>query len=503
MKDRLAKSVFWLVWSRGVVQVFSFASTIVVARLLSPSDYGLMALVSIWTGTLDLLSELGLGAAIIQFRNLDEGDLNACFWLTMCAAGLATISLYLAAPMIALWFATPPLMGLLQVVCFLILLTAARIVPDSLLRKRLELDKISQAQILGSLITIPVVLSAAWAGAGVWALVAGVFVTTLTQDFFIFWCVQWWPGLRMGGGRLREMLAFSLTTLSGRLCWAVYQQADNFVLGKVVGKDMLGLYSMAKELATLPVTRISAVVNQLVFPMMAELQTDREALRTAFSRGVRLVAWVTFPVCIGITVSAEDLVRTVLTEKWLSVTPMLQVMSLYGLVKSIDVFFPPVLMARYRASFLSVYSFLLLVVMLLAFWIGVSWGGIMGVTLTWVTVYPLAMLIMAREALREMGLPGREFIGHLWSPLAASIFIAASILLAHRWALSAEISAPTIRLLILGFAGGCTYGVALLLIGGPVRADIREVIGWLLHIKRSVVPVQLVAFKKGAIEGNG
>jgi len=307
----------------------------------------------------------------------------------------------------------------------------------------------------------------------------------------------------MGGGRLREILVFSLTTLSGRLCWTVYQQTDAFVLGKVAGKDMLGLYSMAKELATLPVSRISAVVNQLVFPVMAELQADREALRTAFIRGVRLVAWVTFPVCIGIAVSAEDLVRTILTEKWLSVTPMLQVMSLYGLVKSIDVFLPPVLMARYRASFLSIYTAVLLVVMSLAFWIGASGWGVMGVTLAWVTVYPLVVLIMAREALGEMGLPWKEFLAQLWSPFLASLFIAAFILLARRGALAAEIGSATTLLLVMGFAGLCAYGVALMLIGGPVRAEIQEVAGWLLRVKRSAVPTQSVILREETMEEKG
>lgn len=502
MRERLARSLFWLVWSRGVVQALSFVSTIVVARLLSPSDYGLMALVSIWTGTLDLLSELGLGAAIIQFRNLDDRDLNACFWLTMGTALLGTIFLYIAAPVLALWFATPPLTIVLQVACFLLPLTAVRVIPDSLLRKRLELDRISQAQILGSLATIPTVLSAAWAGAGVWALIAGAFVAAFIQAVFLFWHVRWRPGLRMGGGRLGEVLVFSLTTLSGRLCWAVYQQADTFVLGKVAGKDILGFYSMAKELATLPVSRISAVVNQLVFPMMAELQKDQKALRMAFIRGIRLVSWVTFPVCVGIMVSAEDLVRVVLTEKWLSVTPMLQVMSLYGLVKSVDVFLPPVLLARYRAKFLSVYTAALLVVMSLAFWVGVNWWGVMGVTLAWVTVYPCVMLIMAREALGEIGLPWKEFIAQLRPPLVASIFIAASILLARRGALAAEIGATTL-LFVMCFVGMCVYGVALMLIGGPVRAEIQEVAGWLLRVKRPAITTQAVILREETIEGKG
>lgn len=462
-----------------------------------------MALVGIWTGILELLSELGLGTAIIQFRNLDDRELNSCFWLTMGAAGLGTISLFSLAPVIALWFAAPPLAEVLQVACFLLLLTAVRVVPDSLLRKRLELDKISQAQILGSLVTVPVVVGLAWAGAGVWALVAGTFVTAFTQGVFLFWCVQWWPGLRLGGRRLREMLTFSLITLGGRICWAVYQQADTFVVGKVVGKEMLGFYSMAKELAILPVSRISAVVNQLVFPVMAELQTDREALRTAFIRGVRLVAWVTFPVCIGIAVSAEDLVRVVLTEKWLSAAPILQVMSLYGLVKSVDVFLPPVLLARYRAKFLSSYTALLLVVMSLAFWIGASLWQVMGVALVWATVYPLVMSIMARTALKEMGLSWRDISAQLWPPLAASIFIAASMLITHQVNMIAETSGATTRLLIMGFVGMSAYGTALLLIGGPVRAEIQVVVGWLLQSRRLVTPASSAALNGKMIEEKG
>ena len=104
MKDRIAKSVFWMTWSRIALQSVSFASTIVVARLLTPTDYGLMALAAIWTGIIALLAELGLGAAIVQFRNLDDRELNSCFWLTMSVATLGYGALYLATPAIANWF---------------------------------------------------------------------------------------------------------------------------------------------------------------------------------------------------------------------------------------------------------------------------------------------------------------------------------------------------------------------------------------------------------------
>src|ERR1700736_4102905 len=109
MKDRIARSVFWMVWSRGSVQLFSLLSTLAVARLVHPADYGLMALAAIWTSSIELLAEMGLGAAIIQFPDLDESELNACFWVTMTVAVSAYVALFLAAPSIAIWFKAPPL----------------------------------------------------------------------------------------------------------------------------------------------------------------------------------------------------------------------------------------------------------------------------------------------------------------------------------------------------------------------------------------------------------
>src|SRR5215475_13563402 len=167
MRDRIARSVFWIVWSRGGIQTLSFISTIFVARMLAPSDYGVMALASIWTTSVSMLAELGLGAAIIQFRDLEDRDLNACFWLTMGITGAGYLALYFTAPTIAAWFSSPRLSDVLRVVGLTLPLTALRIVPDSLLRKRLELDKVAQAEIAAALVTLPVMVGMAWAGAGV------------------------------------------------------------------------------------------------------------------------------------------------------------------------------------------------------------------------------------------------------------------------------------------------------------------------------------------------
>jgi len=481
MRERIAKSVFWIVLSRGGVQVLAFLSTLAVARLLSPSDYGLMALAGVWTATIAMVAEMGLGSAIIQFRDLEDRDLNSCFWLTMGIAGIGYLGLCIAAPVIAAWFSSPMLSDVLRVVGLTLPVTALRIVPDGLLRKRLALDKISQAEIAAAIVTIPVVVGLAWAGAGVWALVAAAIVGPLTQSVVTFWFMHWWPGMQIGGAHFREVLSYSAATVGSKVCWMLREQADALVLGKVSGDVLLGFYSMAKQLATLPVSKVSAMVNQLASPVMAELQTNQEALRESFLRGTRLVASATFPLSLGLMLVAEDLVRVALTDKWLSAVPVFRVLCLYAAIRSVDVLLPPILMARYRANFLFIYTLALLGVMPLAFWIGAVQWGAMGVAIACVMVYPIIMLWMAREAFREVGLSWKTFWLHIWEPTVATLCMVVAMLLAQWGLVALWGNFPLVRLATMGVSGTVAYAACLWGIGGAVYRDLQEVAGWLVR----------------------
>lgn len=480
MKDRFAKSIFWLVWSRGVLQAISFVSTIMVIRLLQPSDYGLMALTNVWTSTLTLLSEAGLGAAIVQFRDLSEEELNLCFWVTLILALVGYVGLYITAPMIASWFASPALMQLLRVVGCSLFLVGLRVVPDSLLRKRLQLDKIAQVEILSGMFSIPVVLSMAWAGYGVWALVAAFLGANLIQTATFFRMAMWRPGIRIEKRRLREVLNFSLATLGARICWSLYQQADTVVLGKIAGDATVGLYAMAKEIALLPVSKLASVVNQIAAPTLADLQADATKSREFFLRGLRLVAWVTFPLCIGLLVVADELVKVIFTEKWIAAVPLIQVLCVYASIRSLDVFLPPILMSKYRSRFLFFYTLSLLLVMPISFCAAAWWFGAIGVASVWVAVYPLIMGKMAKEALQEIQIVWKTLWIQLGPPLGATMIMTMLVTFLRWGAASWGNSAPTAFLTMLIMAGAVMYSAAFWQIGGSVKADMQEVAGWIL-----------------------
>jgi teichuronic acid exporter len=481
MHARLARSVFWIIWSKGAGQIVSFLTVLLVARLLSPGDYGLMALAGIWTGAVTLISEMGLGAAIIQFRDVDDAELNACFWLTMASATAGYVVLYGAAPAIAAWFSSPRLADVLRVIGLTLPLLAARVIPDSLLRKRLAFDRLSQADIAAVALNIPVVLGLALAGAGVWALVAGALTMTLVQGVWVFWFARWRPGFRIGGARLPALLRYSIATLGSRLSWAAYQQADAFVLGRVSGDVAVGYYSMARDLAALPVSKVSVVVNQLAAPVMAELQERVPELRRSFLRAIRLVIALSLPLCVGVMLVGGDGVRVVLTDKWAEAIAPLQILAAYSILSSIAVLCVPALMARYRTGFVLRYTTAQLLIMPVAFWVGATSAGPLGVALAWATVYPIGFVWLLRATLRELQIGWRAFLVELRPAACSTSVMVLAVVLGRVVGDRLMDDQLPVRLGVMVAAGALAYGATFWWLAGPVRGEILQVAGWMVR----------------------
>lgn len=480
MKDRIAKAVFWIGWSKGFVQFLSFLGTLYIARLLNPNDYGLLAMTGIWVSTLALLVEMGLGAAVIQFQNLDERELNMCFWGTLGTAIAGYLLLYAAAPAIADWFGAPMLCDVLRVVSLTLPLTAVRIVPDSLLRKALALDRTSQAEIVSVVVALPVQVMMAASGTGVWTLVTGMLLMAFTQSLLTFKFSSWRPGIRMGSPRLKAILGFSSARLGASFCWAVYDQMDTLVLGKISGEGVLGLFSMAKQLALLPVHKISVVVNQLAFPLMAGFQNNVEQMRSLLLRQIRIVACLTFPLCIGLALVAEDLVWVALTEKWLPLVPVLQVLCFSSVIRSLETLLPPVLIARYRAAVLFWWTVGLVLVMPFAFWAGAAWSGALGVAVVWAIVFPAMMLWMAQKAFAELSLSWNAIVAEVAPVLKATLVMAIFITLFHSTVHVGDTMSHLLRLILAIGTGALVYLGLIVWQGGRLVGEVVQLGRWVL-----------------------
>jgi teichuronic acid exporter len=470
IEERVARSVVYVVGSRVVIQVFATLSTLLVARWLHPEDYGVLALAGTVTIVVGMLGELGVGAAVIQFRDLESSELNAAFWASVLFSTLLYAAIYVTAPFLSVYFSNPDLSLVLRVSGIAALLSVVRVVPEALLRKRLHLDKISLGEVLAAGVNIPLVLGLAWAGAGVWALVAGMMSAAIVQCILSFVYAGWSPGLHVGSKRFRRLLGYSWASLGSKLSWSVYNQSDRIVLGRVVGSSTLGFYAMATDLALVPVEKVASVVNQILAPVLAESQGDHEAMSRSLLRGVRLVAWAVFPLCFGLMAFADPAIPLVLTAKWSPIIPLLQVLCLYAAIRSLTLLFPPVLMATYRADLLFVYNIVLLVVLPAGFVVGAWLYGVLGVAWAWAILYPLVTLWMVKRVLDILEMRWISLARELGPPAASTVLMLGAALLADR-----AIPGPGIAGLSVAIAVGAVVHVLMFVfLGGDVLADVRR-----------------------------
>jgi O-antigen/teichoic acid export membrane protein len=201
-QPRVLQSIFWLASSKAIIQALSLVSTIAVARILDPADYGLMAIASLLISVSGMVSEFGAGSAIIQFRDLERRELNGIFWLTIGLSVMVYLLLCAAAPPIAYWFGRPELVSVLRVAGLALPLSTLRVVPENLLRREMRFDRIAVANVAAACLAIPAVFLLAMSGAGVWALVASAVVMVVVQTASMFISTRWAPGTDVGTSRL-------------------------------------------------------------------------------------------------------------------------------------------------------------------------------------------------------------------------------------------------------------------------------------------------------------
>lgn len=465
LNDRLRSSISWLACSKVVVQGISLLSTLTVARLLTPDNYGVMALSAFWTSSLLVVSELGAGAAVIQFQNLKKQELNILFGFTTSLSLLGYLVLFLLAPFIGDWFASEQLSSVLRVAGMALPIATLRVVPEGLLRKELRFDLIAKTNIMSSSLSIPVALMCAFSGAGVWALVASSLVGALAQTLLIFHFEQWRPSTAMKSERWDRLMRFCLQSFGGRICWAVYQQLDVLILGKFEGAVSVGIYTMALQLITFPVEKVFSIVNEIAYPAMAHLQDDVAQLRSSFAQSLRILTAVACPLYIGLAFVAEDLIQIILTDKWSDSAGVLKLLVPYGLFTALAVLPAPILLSRYRADLVFRYTFAQLLIMPLAFWIGARQAGAIGVAMAWVVVYPFSLSWLFIQVFREVQITWYDAWGVVKPAMSAAACMGAALMALKIGLAYGGVSQAAVTLVITVVTGAVTYMCGLWVYG--------------------------------------
>ena len=325
MKNRSSlkkKALSSIAWSGSIQissQVLNFLLGIVLARLLSPEVFGLMAMLLVFSIVSQLLSDFGFSASLIQKKEVTKDESFSCFVIN-CMIGLVFAAcLFLTNSSLAQFYNEPFVEVLSLAIAPLFLINSTCSVPTALMSRELEYKKLSLIQLSSVLLGSVSAIICALLDFGVWSLVIQQYITALTRAIFLLKL----SSFRVGSFKIaliKPLMKFSASVFTTKLIQQVAQQTDKILVGKYVGATTLGFYSRAYYLTAFPITNITRVVSDVMFPVLSQIKQDLSKVNEVYFRLVGMIAVLTFPLLIGMAFLAEEIIMLLLGDKWLPMT---------------------------------------------------------------------------------------------------------------------------------------------------------------------------------------
>lgn len=478
LRNDVLHSLKWLAGARFAGQIIAWAITLVVIRILKPSDYGLMAIAGLLIGFAALFQELGLYSAIVQKRDLTDRQIEQAFGFLIIVNTAIYILVFAIAPLLASFFGDPRLINIVRVLGIQFPLASIGVVQDAMLSRSMRFKQKSLANLAVTLGNGITTLSFALAGAGVWALVWGSLAGSVIRPVALSVAARHWCRPRFSRKGMGDMLHFGSYVTASRLLWYVYSQSDVFIIGKLLGKEILGFYSIAMQLASLPMQKVSAMLDQVGFAAYSSIQTDIAAIRSHFLKAIRILSFLSFPVFWGLSAISPDLVVVVLGKRWEPAIIPLQLLGLVMPIRMIGHGSGSVLTAIGKPQIGTLNTLMALVIMPPAFFIGTYYGGLVGAALAWIIGYPILVLARLRFSLPPLGLTTRRYFAAMGGPAAAGVVMYLTVILARE-----TIAEPLL---------GSIAGMVLLIAAGAL---IYPAIMWFFWRKNCLEFIDLVRRK--------
>ena len=412
-RSRMVSGVSWSAMSQVVTQVVAFATTAVLARLLLPAQFGIVGMAALYSGLVQMLAEVGLGAAVIQRRDLGDGDLDTVFWAGVVVGTAACGVSILVAPLAGRFFHNPDVVPLLRVSSFAFVVSALGAVHRVHLNRELTFDRLALVDIGSTFAYTITAVALALGGFGVWALILGQLVRAAADVVLLWRAEPWRPRLHFDRSAFKSLIGFGGNVWGFNLLNYLRENIDFLSVGRVLGASQLGYYTMAYNLANLPRRQLSNVVSRVAFPAFSRVQDDNELLRAAYTKVIRYVTLIAFPCLAGLALVAPEFVRFAYGPNWHDAVVPLQLLCGAGMVYSIGTTQGSIFLAKGKADWMfriGIVTFAALALMVL---VGLQYG-IVGVSSA-VLTYAVTSLALGQGIVnRLVGLRIREFLRAGW-----------------------------------------------------------------------------------------
>lgn len=458
LRTRLLAGMRWSTGSTIASTALSFGVSVVLARLLAPEVFGLVAMFMVFRSLCEVVAAKPMGSALLFYRDAEARDLSATFWVTTLVGSALALALFVGAPWIAAFYDAAELVDLTRLGAALCVLNGAATVPDALLRRDMRFDTLARTRVVALVIGSAVTLSGAVAGWGGYALVIGEIVQATIELVSRAIALRFVPGFALWTPRMPDIARYGRNLWLSRFFTFLAWQSDRLVLGRSFGAEALGLYQRAMSLPLSITTPLVSIVESVMLPTLMHVHQDPARLKNLSLRAVSVSAFVFTPLLAGLALVAEPLVLVLLGAKWMATVPLLQITSLTVLLQNVG---RPLLwlyqatgntghLARWTAAAGSLYA----VAMLIA----ASFGSVRYVALTMLLVSLVLLVPRCAFAGRLVGIRPRDVARALsGSVVSAAGMLALVFIGEHLLGLSTLGDSPLIRLVVLVVLGAIGY----------------------------------------------
>jgi PST family polysaccharide transporter len=467
-----------LVWTGGMrwtTQIFSWLSTLVVARILTPTDYGLVGMAGVYVGLIELVNEFGLGTAIVQRRELNESQLARLGGLAVLLGCVFFAVSVAVSGLLADFFGQSAVRWIVIVLSTRYITSGFRVLPRSLLNRDLEFRKLAWIDGVEAVVLTGGTLLLAVLGLRYWALVLGALISGLLAAAMT---LAWRPHRLAWPSDFQSIareVTFGWQMAVARVAWYAYSNADFAVVGRFLGSVAMGAYTFGWNIASIPVDRISGLLNRVTYAVFAAVQDQKSELRRYLLRLTEGLALITFPISIGVALVSDHFVLGILGEHWRPAIAPLRLLAIAAPIRSVMVLFTQVLLATGQAKRNMQFTLIAACILPVLFYIGSRWGTA-GVAFIWVVGYPAFVAPMyVRAGLRATEMRASAYLGALWPAISATAAMTGAVM-AVRLAMPAQ-SSHYLQLACEVLTGVVVYALAVRWMHGERVRSFRRLLG--------------------------
>ncbi len=478
LESRTVRGIGWTATSRIAQLLMSIVISAILARLLTPSDFGLIAMVLVFSNFVAIFSGFGFSSAIVQKKEVSDEALSSTFWINVGLGTLLTLALAASAPLIAAFYSQPRLTSIVVFISTTFFITSFANVPHALLTKRMNFKALAIINVCAIGISGPIAIFLAFSGYGVWSLAWYTVLTTVFAAIFTCIYARWVPHFLLGRQHMKGLLGYGANLTGFSFVTYFSQNMDNLLVGRFLGSTALGFYNLAYNLLVLPTSNISDVIGSVMFPALSRIQHDKKRVREVYVTANRYIAAVSFPLMIWVLVTAPQLIRVVYGPKWVSVIPLIQIFALAGIEQSIGTNVWWIFTSQGRTDMMFKLSIFTTAVVVISFVVGLR-GGVEGVVIAYTVALYLTAYPIFAIGFRLIDMKVTYALAPLWSVTLATLTLG---IIAFLLQISLERLGVTQNLAILAIvtvAGLLIYAVVLFLLDKELFIEIARLLGQL------------------------